>query len=362
MNKDQIQEHALSVLLKHKRASVNISMGVGKTLIGLKHMAQNYTDSSMFLVVAPKISIFQSWIDDAGKFGLEYLLEHITFTTYISLHKQKHLYDVVYLDECHSLKMSHGKWLAGYSNSIIGLTGTAPRYKTSEKGQLVNMYCPVVYEYKPDDAIGDNILNDYSIEVHFLPLDNLKNIFKTTKKGGSYYTSEVSLYDYWSRKIDDSSESQRQMFRIMRMKAMMSFPTKEAYAKKLFQESTEKTIIFANTKEQADNLCRESYHSGNKNSEQNLEDFKTGKINKLSAVLQLNEGINIPDLKAGIVLHAYGNERKLAQRLGRLLRLNPNDKSKLYILCYQDTIDEIWVKSALSSFDQSKIQWVERKK
>ena len=45
-------------------------MGVGKTLIGLKHMAAHYTDYSRFLVVAPKRSIFQSWIDDAKKFNI----------------------------------------------------------------------------------------------------------------------------------------------------------------------------------------------------------------------------------------------------------------------------------------------------
>jgi superfamily II DNA or RNA helicase len=358
MNKDQIQEHALSVLLKHQRASVNISMGVGKTLIGLRHMVENYTDTCMYLVVAPKVSIFQSWIDDAQKFGLDYLLDHITFTTYISLHKQKQIYDVVYLDECHSLKVSHGKWLAGYKNSIIGLTGTAPKYKTSEKGQLVNMFCPVVYQYKADDAISDNILNDYSIDVHMLSLDKKKNIKKNGKNGGFYYTSEESLYNYWTDKIDSSPEHQQQMLRILRMKAIMTFPTKEEYAKKLLDATTEKTIIFANTKEQANNLCKHSYYSGNKNASQNLEDFKSDKITKLSAVLQLNEGVNIPNLKVGIVLHAYGNERKLAQRLGRLLRLNPDEKSKLYILCYKDTIDEHWVKNALSSFDQSKIKWV----
>ena len=85
--------------------------------------------------------------------------------------------------------------------------------------------------------------------------------------------------------------------------------------------------------------------------------FKEGKIDKLSTVLQLNEGVNIPNLKQGIIMHAYGNERKAAQRIGRLLRLNPDDKAIVHILCYMDTIDEKWVKEALENFDQSKIVW-----
>lgn len=40
---------------------------------------------------------------------------------------------------------------------------------------------------------------------------------------------------------------------------------------------------------------------------------------------------------------------------GRLLRLNPNETSICHILCYENTIDEIWVNNALKSFDQEKI-------
>jgi superfamily II DNA or RNA helicase len=141
----------------------------------------------------------------------------------------------------------------------------------------------------------------------------------------------------------------------MRMKSMMSYKTKEIYTKMLMNTINEKCIIFANTHDQADLLCDHSYHSNNPQSENNLADFKAGKINKLSCVLQLSEGVNIPQLKHGIILHAYGNERKSAQRIGRLLRLNPTETSTIHILCYKDTVDEHWVKQALESCDPSKI-------
>ena len=120
-----------------------------------------------------------------------------------------------------------------------------------------------------------------------------------------------------------------------------------------------KCIVFANTQEQADKLCRFSYHSGNKTSEVNLDKFKSGDISKLSCVLQLNEGVNIPDLKQGIIMHAYGNERKSAQRLGRLLRLNPDEKAIIHILCYTNTVDETWVIQALDQYDKNKITWID---
>jgi superfamily II DNA or RNA helicase len=224
---------------------------------------------------------------------------------------------------------------------------------------MVNKYCPITFSYVTDDAIEDGILNDYQVIVHKLKLDNRKNFMQKTKKGG-FPTSELASYNYWSERLLNANGGKEiQILRVMRMKALMSFPSKERYAKRLFESITDKVILFANTQDQADKLCDDSYHSGNKLSEVNLDRFKSGEINKLSCVLQLNEGVNIPNLKQGIIMHAYGNERKSAQRLGRLLRLNPDEKATIHILCYEDTVDETWVIQALAQYDQSKINWIQ---
>jgi ERCC4-related helicase len=54
-------------------------------------------------------------------------------------------------------------------------------------------------------------------------------------------------------------------------------------------------------------------------------------------------------------MHSYGNERKAQQRIGRMMRLNPKETATIHILCYENTVDEFWVKSALKDYDQSKI-------
>lgn len=360
MVREEVQANALKAIDGCDRCGIAVSMGVGKTLIGLKHMTQHYSDTFRALVVAPKKSIFKSWIDDAEKFNLEYLLDHITFTTYLSLNKKEPDYDVVYLDECHSLLYGHESWLNTFKGIVVGMTGTPPTMAMSEKGQMVSKYCPIVYEYITDAAVEDGILNDYRIIVHTLELDTKKNYANKTKKGGVFYTSELSNYNYWSQRLmtEDSFKSQ-QILRVLRMKALMDYKSKETYAKDLFDNIPDKVILFANTQEQANRLCEHSYHSNNKSSEDNLEKFKSGEVNKLSCVLQLNEGVNIPDLKQGVIMHAYGNERKSAQRLGRLLRLNPDETSIIHILCYKNTIDTTWVKKALEQYDETKIKWIE---
>jgi superfamily II DNA or RNA helicase len=359
MDRSAIQDEALKEIIQHYRCGVGISMGVGKTLLALKHADYFDTSNSQYLVVVPKKSIIKSWEEDAAKHGYSHILNKITFTTYLSLKKKDTNYNIVYLDECHNLLYSHDNWLSKFSGRILGLTGTPPIKKKSEKYEMVSKYCPIHYQYITDTAISDNILNDYRIFVHMLPLDN-QTLFVVNSKNKNFKTTEMKSYEYWTNRIDGAySRKESMTTRVMRMKAMQVFPSKERYAMRLLNKIQDKCILFCNTQEQADKLCEYSYHSGNEHSESNLDMFKSGRIDKLSCVLQLNEGVNIPNLKHGIIMHAYGNERKFAQRLGRLLRLNPNDQATAHILCYENTIDEEWVKNSLEPFDPSKIKYVQ---
>jgi superfamily II DNA or RNA helicase len=356
--REQVQADALTIALKHNRCTTALSMGVGKTLIGLKYINhfQGLNKKVRVLIVAPKLSIFDSWRSDAQKFGIN--IKNVEFTTYLSLNKQDcQKYDIVILDEAHSLLESHLNFLGCYTGRILGLTGTPPRYQDSIKGKMINQFCPVKFKYITDEAIEDDILNDYRIIVHRMSLSHGNNVL-VKLKDKEFYTSEVKNYNYWSERVYEATgPKQRQITSIMRMRALMDFKTKEHYAKKLLEDIDEKCILFCNTQDQADRTCSHSVHSNNPEADENLQIFKEGTIDKLSCVLQLNEGVNIPELRAGIIMHAYGNERKSNQRIGRLLRLNPDETATIHILCYKDTIDEQWVDEALKDLDQSKIKY-----
>jgi len=352
ITRDLIQHQALKEALQFKRSGLQLATGAGKTKIGLDYI--NVLPNHLkVLVVAPKVDIFKSWTTDAAKFEVAELLERITFTTYLSLPKHNpEEYDIVILDEAHSLKASALPFLRGYKGRILGLTGTPPKYLTSEKGQLMMEYYPIKYVFKTDKAVENEILNDYRIYVHYLDLNRNKTI--KTKQG--WMTSERAQYDWITREIENANSRNLMFKTIQRINFLKQFETKEHYAKKLISEinQDEKVLIFANTIDQAERLCKDSHHSKNKNSP--LEAFKTGEITKLSCVEQLSEGINIPNLKNAIILHSYsGGSPKFVQRFGRLLRLSPEESSVVHILCYKDTVDEKWMHDNLKSFDQNKI-------
>ncbi len=354
----QLQSKALNIIGNKCGLSVEIGTGGGKTLLGLKHMAQYYNDSVAYLVAAPKTSIFKEWIRNAQEHGFEYLLDHITFTTYRSLHKQSLLYDWFYADECHSFTIANTTWLDSYTlnnGQILGLTGTYP--KRGIKRDICNQYCPKIYYYDVDTAIIDGMLNDYKIYVHMLKLGKSNNVTKTSKTGKTWKTSEVKDYHGLTNAINNAASSKQKMsLRIIRMKAMQSYPSKIEYAKKILNKISQKAIVFVNTKQQADDICKHSYHSGNKDSEKNLQLFSDDLIYRLSCVEQLSEGKTIKNLQVGVITHAYSNDTKTRQRIGRFLRLNPDQTAIIHILCYEDSIDKTWVQNALRSFDNNKIK------
>ncbi|SFQ79730.1 DEAD/DEAH box helicase [Hymenobacter arizonensis] len=371
--KQALQDHVLTVINGRQLAGAAVAMGVGKTLIGLRDMARLLSDrqrldpaTKPFLVAAPTGTVLDSWHQEARKFGLAHLLDAITFTTYRSLSKtlmQGH-YSKLYLDECHALKDSHEPGLRAHvarKKSILGLTGTPPAQPGSEKGRLVATYCPIVIDYTTDEAVLAGLLNDYRLVVHRLPLSPVRDHRVSLRSGQQFTTSERESYQYWSGRLANAAQDALpvETLRLLRMQALMHYPGKGRYMAHLARQFAEKVLLFTCNQQQAEEQAEHTYHSKNKNSPANLAKFNTGEIQRLACVAQLSEGINIPNLRVGIIWHAYGNERKAAQRIGRLLRLNPEQTATVHLLMYQDTVDEYWVAQALAAFDPAKISYVD---
>ena len=233
---------------------------------------------------------------------------HIKFTTYLSINKENpNDYDIVYLDECHSLLDNHEEFLSKFSGKILGLTGTPPTRRGTEKYRMVSKYCPIVYNFTVDEATDSNILNDYKIIVHKLNLSGLPTLKKVNKTtGGSWFTNEKKDYEYYTQRlVEAQTQKQKQFSAIMRMKAMMDYGTKESYALGLMKNVSEKCITFANTQKQAEELDKilwtfrqESYvpHAlVNKDKDNNTQPVQIGwvdnEIEDAEAIINLSDGM-----------------------------------------------------------------------
>lgn len=349
--KDEVQQLALDSVLKFRRSGVVLSVGAGKTKLGLMYLSKV---GGKTLILVPKLDIIKSWTDDAHKFNYSDLIDNITFSTYLSLKKQDLTqYQNIVMDEAHNLLLHQDPHLRSFTGNILGLTGTPPRQ--FEKKSMMDKYYPIRYTFKMDKAVNEGMLNDYRIYVHKLNLSTVKNL-----PIKNFMVSERSSYEYATKRISMASTEKAKMFaHINRVNVLKQFKTKEIYAKTLLKKipEVEKCIIFANTIEQAERLCSYSHHS--QMNGDYLDAFKEGIITRLSCVDQLSEGINIPNLKYGVILHTFsGSSPKSRQRVGRLVRLPTDQTSYIHILCYRDTVDEKWVEDVLTDFDASKIIYV----
>jgi superfamily II DNA or RNA helicase len=360
MERETIQTEAHAESVKHARCSLEVSMRVGKTRIGLMNLQSRWFPRIRALVVAPNKPIFKSWKDEVDKMGIPQIGECIKYSTYRSLPKlNPGDYDIVYLDEYQAILPVHEKFLAPYKGMILGLTGTGPKEYTT-KGKLIAKYCPVVYRYTVNSAVNDGILNNYRVFIHLLDLETRKIYKQTSKHGGHWWSSEREVYDYWNDKVEYAINAfDKYQANIMLLKHMKSFPTKMEYAKLLMEYIKHKVIVFANTKEQADEICQYSYHSGNPESKDNLQLFIDDIITKMSCVMQLSAGVTIYGLKACVIMHAYANNNQLAQRLARCLGLESDEVADIHILGYRDTVDIPWILNALEGLDQNKIRYIE---
>lgn len=340
--RQEVQETAIKIALENERCGLDLSIRIGKCFIGLS-LAQKF---NKVLVGYDNTPILTSWKEDSIKFNLND--SNITYTTYASLDKYNlNDFDLILLDELHTVSENNWNYIAlNNPKRIVGMTGTMP--EKGVKKQFIDTYCPIKYTIKLDETTNKTS-KDYQIIVHLLEPSKVKDI--KTKNG---VWSDASKISFWERKYEATRSFTGAM--LFLIQAIQNSPTKFNYLKQL-SSKIDNGFIFVETSKQCEELGLPSYNSKEPNSEINLQDFKDGKIAKLSTINQLKAGITIFHLKQCIILHSYSSQQKSHQKLGRCLTINGDDKAIIHILCLKGTYDEKWVRSSLSQFDNNKILW-----
>ena len=136
-------------------------------------------------------------------------------------------------------------------------------------------------------------------------------------------------------------------------------PSKTEAAKFLLEHiipKEERTLIFAGSIAQAEQVCTDFFHSKTNDKKFNL--FTEEKINRLSSVKSLNEGHNISNLDNALIIQLNSKELSMVQRIGRIVRYRDEHIANIYIINVRNTVDENWLESSLSDFDQNNITYL----
>ena len=67
---------------------------------------------------------------------------------------------------------------------------------------------------------------------------------------------------------------------------------------------------------------------------ENLEAFKSGKLNVLVSCTALDEGFDMPEADGAMILSASSSKRQRIQRMGRVLRITANKENALIVTVY----------------------------
>jgi superfamily II DNA or RNA helicase len=206
----------------------------------------------------------------------------------------------------------------------------------------------------------DKIIADYEIICVAVDLDNTEKYVLGGTEAAPFYQTEKDAYTYW----DTAYKMAVQKGKYKNLRFLMSKRTGIIYNSKAKLDATVgivgsikgRCLIFTGRQEIANQVGDGCFHS--KADKSSLEDFKTGKINKLSVISMISMGITIPNLKIAIFNQLKSVESLCIQQTMRAMNLQGKSKAKIYIVYLKGTQDEVWMTSALQGFEKTKIKWI----
>lgn len=354
--REQKQEELVEIGFREKRGIIYASMRTGKTRIGLK-ILEKIGNQPKTLICYPLNSIKEAWESEMEK--MRYINPNITFSSFSSLHKfldQK--WDVILVDECWKLSDRNIESLQrlcgvnSLSNFVLFFTGS---FSDGLKNRLYSsLKISLIASYTQEEAIEDGIVGDYQINIITVPLDNQQLIqYKKTKR------TEKQQFQAYSGIIKKLEYQEKDTFflRLARMRIIQNSLSKMETTRKLIRKyKDEKILVFCGLIKIAEQLGIPVEHS--KTEDENLLKFQKGEIDKLAVVRMGSSGSTFFGLNKLIINYFSSNPFELQQRIGRALNLEFKGKvADIYILSSNEPTELAWLKKALASFSQEKINY-----
>jgi len=360
------QEIRAPIIAKAKELGFIHHMIIASTGIGKSKIAMDLIQELKGILKFEKILILvdntklrdSNWKDDFEKWGMKdvynSIVEMNTYQTVYKWNKPLTNYLIIAdeVDFAFTSINGYGKLFKTYKNcNILGMTG----YVAEEKRVFMAKHLPCLIEYTQEQAQKDGLLNSTPITFIKYDLGRNKDIL-VKHPGGQFYQSENGSYNYCEKQLkaiviklskareagfpDDIKKLEHKLKMQGMFRAMVIYKSNASaeWAKKLVKyimklDKVSKTVIFSKRTDQADKITTHTYHGKNKAvvNEATFEAFNSGKIRQMALVDKINRGVNMVDLNYAIFETFDSSDTKLRQKLGRMMRLDPDDLANLFI-------------------------------
>lgn len=352
------QSAAVEKWLENCRGVIVMPTGTGKTEVAFQIVHRMATHT---LFVAPTRAlayqlterIEQTFKTDVGFIGDNtYRLAPLTVATYdsaaIKMEFVGNYFKLLVFDECHRLAGDFYADAARMSAAPfrLGLTATPGKNDGRDK-EYEKLIGPICYDM-PLSAARGSILAEYRIEripvlltdeekQHY---DALGKVIRSHMLDRRQEAPNYSWEDVSKKMSEDPDARHAFLARLKRRSIEENASEKLAILEELIQDRDQQVVIFTGSNIMARKVAVRFLipcllaTTGKKERQQILDGYRRGDFRAIIANRVLNEGVDVPSAKIGIVIGGTGSERDAIQRLGRILRKKNIEKAVLYeVVC-----------------------------
>lgn len=396
MTREELQAQAISLIENNSNIALQWCTGLGKSRAAIG-MINNLIDRNpdrflKVLLVVAETAHKSNWKIEFDKWGLKTC--HVTIECYASLVKyRKTDWDIIIFDEAHHLDTDIKFDILNEIKAIniIMLSATLPI--SVIQGMVYRFGKFKIFGVSLKQAIEWGILPEPKVYLIPLALDNTYKNCTVTEEWGRkerrvrYRCKLNERWEYIKNKkkypdaILEMQCTQRQKYDYLTLqfeywKKRYMVTRQEAFKNKWLQAGSKRKrflgeckteaarvlldklkdrrfICFCTSIEQAELLGgRNAIHSEKDDPLATIDRFNEKKINSLFAVGMLQEGQNLVDIEAGIIIQLDGKERAFIQKFGRSMR---SENPVQFVFYYKNTMDTNYLENVLEEIDEEYI-------
>ena len=360
-SRTKLQKEVVDSLDNPSHGILLLAPRVGKTKIGIDIIKKEKPQSILWVTPSTKLRD----IDIPEEFGRwrakNYLKGRTKIICWSSLHEETGYYDKIIFDEYQDITYNNSRGILNGKlryGSILCLSGTHPRH--DEKLFILNeLKLEILREVNIEEAIDENLISDYKVNVVEVSMDQTKKNVKAGNKSKPFMTTEKSMYEYLSSTIRKMryNDKDPKFLIIKRMHLIYGSNTKEEVARFLIGKLPGRKLIFAGNIEQSKRLSPYTFNS--KTDKTDLDKFVNEEVDILACVKSGGVGFTYKNIEHLIIVQADSDKKgETTQKLARSLLLQKDYKANIWFISLTGTQDEKWVESALSSFDKQKVEYI----
>lgn len=366
----QFQAEGIQAFLQHepKHASLILPTGAGKTEMSLK-LWDELGQPELLIVVPLIVNVMNPWLQSLKRIGIDpasvgtYYSEDksvrfpITITLYKSLVENPWLlneFQMILFDEEDLLQSEGYNELLLQSQSrpvVLGMTATIG--EAIKRNPLIQVVMPVIYERTIKQATQEQILAPAEVIPIFVEMDEHERA--EYERLHQLYLNYMSSAN--SSRLNPFEREQQRKRAFMKKNSMLillsNVHTKmEKVIRLLKDDKYSTTLVFSSSVGNAENIKRRLEQDEIKS-----EVIKAGipreqrqpilnnlgqTYNVLISIATLERGFDIPFASKEIIVGSGTSLRQAEQRVGRILRIDPNNPDKhatIYVLTVPDTFD-----------------------